>query len=324
MKPIHFVLTMVLTFTGISTASNSQTAQEFMNRRKEVISRMVPGSVMILRTSDPNARFDVSRRGGNFYYLTGIDEPGCTLVLLSNDLVSGTGALSATNEVLFIRPLNSARVNWDAQTIGIEGAKTKYGLEETGSSQFAQEFTGRLLVSPLKTVYIDMEKPALVNAPLSDNEQLIKMARDHGATFTVLSPSTIIKPMLSVKSPAEIELTRKAVEITAEAQREAIRSLKPDMYEYQLEAVVRYVFSVNGSKSLSFPTIIGSGINSVVLHWMENSKKMEAGDLVVVDCGAEKDMYCADITRTYPVSGKYTERQKAIYDIVLNANEEAI
>ncbi|MDP4224633.1 MAG: M24 family metallopeptidase, partial [Bacteroidota bacterium] len=94
--------------------------------------------------------------------------------------------------------------------------------------------------------------------------------------------------------------------------------------EYQLEAVVRYVFSVNGSKSLSFPTIIGSGINSVVLHWMENSRKMEAGDLVVVDCGAEKDMYCADITRTYPVSGKYTERQKAIYDIVLNANEEAI
>ncbi len=171
---------------------------------------------------------------------------------------------------------------------------------------------------------METERSASVNAPLSDDEQLIKMARDHGATFTILSPATILNAMLSRKSPSEIEFMRRVVNITAEAQREAIRSLKPGMYEYQLDAVIKYVFSVNGSRSVSFPTIIGSGINSVVLHWMENSRKMEDGDIVVVDCGAENDMYTADITRTYPVSGKYTNRQKAIYEIVLKANEEAI
>jgi Xaa-Pro aminopeptidase len=96
------------------------------------------------------------------------------------------------------------------------------------------------------------------------------------------------------------------------------------LYEYQLDAIIRYVFTINGSGSASFPGIIGSGINSEVLHWMENSRKMENGDIVVIDCGAEYQMYCADITRTIPVSGKYTERQKAIYKIVLKANEDAI
>ncbi len=324
MKNIHLSLMMVTTFMGISLLGNSQTTQEFKDRRKEVTGSMVPGSAMILRTGDPDARFDVSRRGGYFYYLSGIDEPGCTLVLLSDDLVSGPGAVSSSNEILFIRPVNSDRINWDAQTIGIEGAKNRYGMASAEPASSAQEFIGRLLASPLKTIYMAVEKSSSVNAPLSGDEQLLNRAREHGATFTVISPSTILTPMLSLKSPAEISLTRKAVEVTAEAQREAMRSLKPGMYEYQLEAVISYIFRVNGSQSLSFPTIVGSGINSVILHWMENSRKMEAGDLVVVDCGAEKDMYCADITRTYPVSGKYTDRQKAIYEIVLKANEESI
>jgi Xaa-Pro aminopeptidase len=171
---------------------------------------------------------------------------------------------------------------------------------------------------------MEIRKSGSVINPLTEDEQLIKQARDHGAGFEVETPSDVLAPMVARKSPAEIELMRKVVDITSAAQTEAMRSIKPGLYEYQIDAVIRYIFSVNGAGSLSFPTIVGSGINSVVLHWMENSRKMENGDMVVVDCGAENQMYCADITRTYPVSGKFTDRQKDIYQIVLTANEEAI
>jgi len=314
---------MIISF-GVTNAANSQSVEELRSRRNDIRAKMEPGSIMIIRTPQLSGMFEYGRYGGNFYYLTGIDESNCTLILFSNDFQFSSILPASSKEVLFIRPVNTGRINWDAQTIGIEGARTKYGIEDARPDSEASEFIGRLLASNLKNVYMDVEKSPSVNAPLSYDEQLIKSARDHGATFTVLSPGLIINRMLSIKSASEIELMRKVVNITAEAQREAMRSLKPDMFEYQLDAIIRYVFTINGSGSLSFPTIIGSGINSVILHWMENSRKMEEGDIVVVDCGAENNYYCADITRTIPVSGKYTERQKAIYEIVLKANEEAI
>ena len=322
---ILYISIFVLAFSfGLADTINSQSAEEFRNRRKEIIKKMEPGSVLILRTPQMSARFDYSRPGGNFYYLTGIDEPDCTLILFSDYFQPLSSLNASAKEVLFIKPINSDRMNWDAQTIGIDGARSDYGIEDVRPDSEASDFIGRLLTSSIKNVYMDVERSVSLNAPLTGDEQLIKTARDHGAVFNVLSPSIIINPMQSKKSPSEIELMRKVINITAEAQREAARSLKAGMFEYQLDAIIRYVFSVNGSGSVAFPTIIGSGINSVVLHWMENSRKMEDRDLVVVDCGAEKDMYTADITRTYPVSGNYTGRQKAIYEIVLKANEEAI
>ncbi len=324
MKNLHISI-LVLAFSfGLANTINSQSAEEFRNRRNEVINKMEPGSVLILRTPQMSGRFNYGTPGGNFYYLTGIDEPDCSLILFSDYFQPPSSLKASSREVLFIKPINSDRMNWDAQTIGIDGARSEYGIEEVRPDSETSDFIGRLLTSSIKIVYMDVERSVSVNAPLTGDEQLIKTSRDHGAVFNILSPSTILNPMLSKKSPSEIEMMRNVINNTAEAQREAARSLKAGMFEYQVDAIIRYVFSVNGSGSVAFPTIIGSGINSVVLHWMENSRKMEDGDLVVVDCGAEKDMYTADITRTYPVSGKYTSRQTAIYEIVLKANEEAI
>ena len=285
---------------------------------------MTPGSVMILQTPRESARFDYTRRGGYFYYLSGINEPDCSLILFSKDFRMPGLSSSQMNPILFIRPVNKDRVNWDAQTIGIEGAKDKYGFADIRPSSDAFDFIGQLFSKKISVLYADIQKSGSIFAPLTEDEQMILKAREHGAVFEIESPSKLIGPMLAKKSPAEIELMRKVVNITSEAQNEAMRSITGGMYEYQVDAVIRYVFSINGSGGVSFPTIIGSGINSVVLHWMENSRKMEDGDLVVVDCGAENLMYCADITRTYPVSGKFTRRQKEIYEIVLAANEGAI
>lgn len=323
MKNIQLIVAIFVLLSGSINKGYSQSVEEYRNRRTGLIKKMEPGSIMILRTPEVTARFSEERPGGNFYYLTGINEPGCTLILFSED-----GAFSATtgnkHEILFIKPVNSDRINWDAQTIGIDDAKLRYGMEDARPASEVGEFTGRILALKPSAVYMEMERTSTVNASLSADEQLIKSARDHGIDLKIIPPSDILNPVISRKSASEILLMRNAIDITAEAQREAARSVRPGMYEYQLDAIIRYVFSVNGSGSVAFPTIIGSGINSVVLHWMENSRLMEAGDLVVVDCGTEKEMYTADITRTYPVSGRFTDRQKAIYEIVLKANEEAI
>jgi Xaa-Pro aminopeptidase len=324
MNKLFISATILILSFGITEPLSSQPAEEFINRRKEVIKRMEPGSVLILRSSPMAGMFDYARQGGNIYYLTGIDEPYCLLVLFAENFQMPANKFTEGNEIFFIRPINSDRINWDPQTPGLEGAGTKSGIVDIRSNNEAQEFTGRLLAYNLPAIYMDVERSASINTPLSGDEQVIKIARDHGAAFRIQSPASILNPILSKKSPSEIGLMRTVVNITAQAQREAARSLRPGMYEYQLDALIRYIFSINGSGSVSFPGIIGSGINSVILHWMENSRKMEEGELVVVDCGAENQMYCADITRTYPVSGKYSNRQKAVYEIVLKANEEAI
>ena len=127
-----------------------------------------------------------------------------------------------------------------------------------------------------------------------------------------------------MKDADELARLRKAIAITEGAQRDAMRRIEPGMYEYQAEALIEYDFRRNGAERLGFPTIVGSGPNSTLLHYDKNRRRMEAGDLVVMDIGAEYGYYTADITRTVPVSGKFTPRQRAIYDLVLGAQQAAI
>jgi len=127
-----------------------------------------------------------------------------------------------------------------------------------------------------------------------------------------------------VKDADELARLRKAIAITEEAQRDAMRRIEPGMYEYQTEALIEYDFRRNGAERLGFPSIVGSGPNSTLLHYDKNRRRMEAGDLVVMDIGAEYGYYTADVTRTVPVSGSFTPRQRAIYDLVLGAQQAAI
>ena len=127
-----------------------------------------------------------------------------------------------------------------------------------------------------------------------------------------------------VKDADEIARLRKAIDITAEAQREAMRAAAPGMWEYEIEAVIEYTFRRRGAERVGFPSIVGSGINSTTLHYDKSRRRTEAGDLVVMDIGAEWGYYSADVTRTIPVSGKFTARQRAIYDLVYGAQQAAI
>jgi Xaa-Pro aminopeptidase len=216
------------------------------------------------------------------------------------------------------------RADWDAQGLGIEGARNEMGFENVMPIGEFDDSLGKVLLDNPEIFYMEVKKSGTLDGPLTADEQILKMARDKGAQFTVQSPSLILSRMVQIKSPAELAIIRKAVDITAEAHQTAMRSIQPGMYEYQLDGIIQYIYRINGSPGVGFPCIIGSGPNSVVLHWMENSRKMMDGDMVVVDIGAEYGLYWADITRTIPVNGTFSTRQKEIFEIVLKANEEAI
>ncbi len=191
------------------------------------------------------------------------------------------------------------------------------------STDFQQAFESTLLAAT-GTVYLDSPRARSLSAPLSADEQWVRAARDRGASFALKPAAPLLGALRPVKSPEEIATLKTAAEITAAAQREAMRSAEPGMFEYQLESIIEHVFRVNGADGPGFSTIVGSGPNSCTLHWSTNSRKTEPGDVVVMDIGALYGMYTADITRTIPISGTFTTRQRSVYEIVLRANEEAI
>jgi Xaa-Pro aminopeptidase len=139
----------------------------------------------------------------------------------------------------------------------------------------------------------------------------------------IVDVSPFIGEMRKIKSPAEIEVLQRAIDITGEAHRDVARMIKPGAYEYEAQAALEAAFTRNGAERPGFPSIVGSGIYSTVLHYNENRKKIEASDTIVVDIGAEYSYYTADITRTYPASGKFTQRQREIYQLVLDAQRAA-
>jgi Xaa-Pro aminopeptidase len=153
--------------------------------------------------------------------------------------------------------------------------------------------------------------------------EFVQQARAQLPGVEIVSATGVIGEMRRVKSAAEISLLQKAIDITGEAQRDIMQGLKPGMYEYEVQALLEAAFTRNGAERPGFPSIVGSGLYSTILHYNENHKKIDAGDLIVCDIGAEYSLYTADITRTYPATGKFTPRQREIYQLVLDTQAAA-
>ncbi len=172
---------------------------------------------------------------------------------------------------------------------------------------------------PLREAYVQYRAAATVDEWLAWKRGNIDSRYADGTML-----GSRLGALRTVKTEAELVLLRRAIDITAEAHREAMRALRPGMHEYEVEALVEYVFHRNGAEHPGFPSIIGSGENSVILHYETNRRRMQGGDVVVMDIGAEYHGYSADVTRTVPVNGRFTPEQRAIYEIVLRAQEAGI
>jgi len=301
--------------------------EEYKQRRALLMSKMEPNSIAIFKAKDVSNRSnDVNyayRQESNFLYLTGCEEPRAYLLLCPEGVKIGEAA--PVKEVFFIRPKTRSAAG---ESLGLEGAKAELGFETVLPGT---ELLGiaKSALAGKKILYYAASVPDLIADPLMEKRTIIsrEVKSELQASFPELEIKTLyaaLGEMRSVKSPAELVLLQKAIDATAIAQIEAMKSCEPGLFEYELQAVIEYCFSKNGAEFQGFPTIVGSGPNSCILHYDANRRKMQDGDVVVMDIGAEYHGYSADITRTIPVNGAFSPVQLQIYEIVLRAQEEAI
>ncbi|MEK7730187.1 MAG: aminopeptidase P N-terminal domain-containing protein [candidate division KSB1 bacterium] len=302
----------------------AQTPSEWQAHRAELLRHLSEKSVAILKANPEYLRNgDVEydyRQSSNFYYLTGVPEKESMLILAPSGInVRELGR--RVKEILFVMPRNPMAETWEGIRLGPQGAKEQLGFEAVFTNDRFEEFAERALANA-DTIYMETER-ASMNAPLNESLDFIKRARERFPNVVVADPRKMLHPMREIKSAGEIALLRKAITITCVGHREVMRSAQAGMREYELQAMLEYVFTQNGSERLGFPSIVGSGPNSCILHYRAGNRVINRGEVIVIDLGAEYGMYTADVTRTIPISGKFTKEQAAIYQIVYDAQEAA-
>jgi Xaa-Pro aminopeptidase len=287
---------------------------------EEFIRQMDPNSVAIIpsarettRSNDTHYRF---RQDSDFFYLTGFEEPEAIAVIKPS---------AASRYTLFVRPRDPEREIWDGRRAGVEGAKKEFGANESFP---VVEFDEKLhdILDGAEKLYYRFG----VNSDLDDTiiRQIARMRALNRKPIhppqTIVDPATIIHEMRVVKSPEEIEIMQRAADIAAEAHCEAMKAARPGMREYELEAIIERVFRQHGAAGPAYTSIVGAGPNATVLHYINNDGELRDGELLLVDAGAEYKGYASDITRTFPISGRYTKAQREIYDLVLKAQKACV
>ena len=283
------------------------------------------GGIAVVSTAPEIARNRDSefpyRHDSDFYYLTGFEEPGATLVMK----VDGDGKNLQLQSHLFCRSKDPEREIWDGIRLGPEAAPEVLGVEYAHSNQELDRKLGELLADQ-DAVYIRLAESAEADRRL---RHWMKQVRGQ-ARSGVNPPSefhdieALIHEMRLFKDAHEIDIMRRAAAISARAHIRAMQICKPGMREYQLEAELLHEFRNSGAQSVAYNSIVAGGANSCILHYRAGSTELRSGELCLIDAGCELDGYASDITRTFPVNGKFTGPQRALYDITLAAQEAAI
>jgi Xaa-Pro aminopeptidase len=297
------------------------TKVEFKRRRKELMALMEDNSIAILpsaslmpRNNDVEYQF---RQDSDFYYLTGFDEPDAVFVLIPGR--------EHGESILFCRERDPGEEQWHGKITGPERAMQLFGIDDAFPIADIDDILPGLIEGRSKLYYamgahseFDNQVIAWVNS-ISGNKQ--SGTRPPGE-FVQLDQ--YLHELRLFKSKSELDVMRQAAEITGRGHKKLLEVVSPGMFEYELEAELHYVFMKAGAKSPAYPSIVGSGNNGCILHYISNREQIRKGDLVLVDAGAEFEFYAADVTRTFPASGKFSKTQAALYNIVLEAQAAAI
>jgi Xaa-Pro aminopeptidase len=306
----------------------NQPVSEYRARRQRLLSEIKDGVVLILGNVEVDEGVEARYRQNNWMaYLTGVRTPDAAVLLVPQGLPSLNGA----REIVFIPQRDLQNERWTGVQLGPgpETAKV-FGVETVlANDEIWNKLKEAAALPAFKnaqgqtTMKLYTIAPRALNGGFIREYQFVQKVGQELPGVEVKSAANAIGAMRRVKSSSEIALLQKAIDITGEAQRDITLNLKPGMYEYEVQALLEAAFTRNGSERPGFPSIVGSGLYSTILHYEENHKKIDAGDLVVCDIGAEYSMYTADITRTYPANGKFTPRQREIYQLVLDTQAAA-
>ena len=272
--------------------------------------RVHDGVTVVFNAPETEDEFVVRK---DFYYLTGFSEPGAVLVLSPNQ--------KEQKETLFVPEKNPDKERWTGPRLeaGRE-AEEMIGIDRILTTNHFQFELARLCASE-KVIYTVFPAHSHGDTPTFEDMQVERLKKLFPFS-QIRNAAPEIASLRMKKSSAEINLLRKAIEITLAGQRAAALAIADNRYEYEVEAALEYEFHRLGAARPGYPSIVGSGPNSCILHYDKNNRMMKNGELVVVDVGAVFEEYTADITRTYPVGGKFSPRQLEIYDIVLELKRQ--
>lgn len=293
--------------------------EAFALRRQKVFDAIAPGAMVLFAAPVTYRNNDVEqeyRQDSDFYYLLGFEEPESVLVITTG---------SARRVVLFLRNRDAARETWDGPRLGVDAAVDALGVDEAYP---IGELGVKLkeLLSGCDHLYCELGQD-------NSNDQVVfkslkalrgEVRRGGSWPMTISEPGKILHEMRLYKDDFEIATLKRAMQITDTAHRHAMQAAHPGVWEFELEAILRAEFRRQGSPRVSYSPIVASGLNSTVLHHRNNDRQSRAGELILIDAGCELGYQSTDITRTFPVNGRFTPIQKQAYEIVLNAQQRAI
>jgi Xaa-Pro aminopeptidase len=320
MRKVFFSLCVLL--CAYSAAALDRQPGADYHARREALAKKAGGVVVLLA---PLERMDAVyefRQEDSFYYLSGVTVPGAGLLVAPASEAKGDSPGRAYTEILFLPPRNLRLEKYTGPQMGGEDpeAPKVTGFDRVEDMSKLPEDVAKLLANQSPVVYTEL--PTQGSASASDD--MLGFLRHSNAMVFFQDVTTILTSLRTVKDAGEIALIRKAVDASVAAHLAAMKAVKPNVKEYEVSAVMQYEWTRRGCERPAYAPIVGSGHNSTVLHYSEDAATMKAGDVVVIDAAAEYSMYAADITRTLPVNGRFTPRQKEIYDIVLGAQEAAV
>ena len=290
----------------------------FENNRKKLIESMKENSLLILfagsapyRSADQVYKFTPNR---NFYYLTGIDEPNVIVTILKTD--------KEAIETVYVEREDELMAKWVGRAISKDEASEISGIKSTKYlDEFDSTISSYIDRRGISKIYLDLERQS-INIPSTKAQDMANTLRVKYPHLKIKNIFHNIAKLRMVKNDREVELIQKAIGITKEGILAMAKNLTPGMKEYEVQAYFDFKIKSLGASAHAFSTICAAGKNATVLHYEDNNQEAKDGDLILFDLGAEYDYYCSDISRTIPINGKFTDRQKQIYQIVLNAMKE--
>lgn len=296
----------------------------FIANRKKLVKELKPNSIAVINAndvlptnSDGTVRF---RQNSDLFYLTGVDQEETVLVLCP-DFPD-----KKYQEVLFLRETSELIATWEGHKLTKEEARQLTGIETVlWTSEFPKLFNTMMVMGDTETVYLNTNEHYRADVAMQTREaRFVKWCMEKYPLHRYERVAPIMHRLRSIKSKFEIDLMQQACDITEKGFRRVLKFVKPGVKEYEIEAEFAHEFLRNGSKGFAYEPIIASGANSCVLHYIDNDKPCADGGVLLLDVGAEYANYNADLTRTIPVNGKFTKRQKDVYNAVLRIQRAAI
>ncbi len=295
------------------------TPAEYQQRRQRFMANIGEGTAIFRSAPMAVMHNDVEyafRQDSDFFYLTGFNEPNAVAVFAPHH--------EEHQFVLFVQPKDLEKETWTGYRTGVDKAKEVYGADEAYPIQELDQKLPQYL-KKADRIYYRFGQDQDFNAKIIQHwQKFMRVYPKHGTgPIAIQDAGTILHPMRLIKTETELALMRTAVDLSVKAHNHAREFAQPGRYEYEIQAEMEYIFALQGGVP-AYPSIIASGQNSCILHYIENNRQLQSNDLLLIDAGCSYQYYNADITRTFPVEGKFTPEQKTIYEIVLKAQLAAI